>query len=59
MIVLTNVKINSAAAISYSKLNLAASITRILRLLLIAYSKLSLANSIVRTLLIVDTKLDV
>lgn len=62
---LTNIKINSAAAISYSKLNLAASIVNadIASAAAIAYSKLSLANSIVNadiatSAAIVDTKLD-
>ena len=61
---ITNVKINSAAAIAYSKLNLATSIVNadVSASAAIAYSKLNLATSIVNadisaSAAIVDTKL--
>jgi hypothetical protein len=61
---ITNIKINSAAAIAYSKLNLAASIVNadVSASAAIAYSKLNLATSIVNadisaSAAIVDTKL--
>ena len=62
---ITNIKINSAAAIAYSKLNLATSIVNadVSASAAIAYSKLNLATSIVNadisaSAAIVDTKLD-